>query len=130
MLRDVAVHRGIGRPREADAGVDPPPGLVRIRSCHHAESDLAGAQRRHAGGTLQFDATRRQDRGHRHQVLLLDIGFAKGQLEGRQPLAMDADAAGQEEMGGNGKHFCTSMGPGPSGYQCRRPDRGSGGSAN
>ncbi len=40
----------------------------------------------------------------RDEVLLLDIGIAQGELEGGELIAMDADAARQEEARGNRKH--------------------------
>ena len=46
----------------------------------------------------------RQDRRHADQVLLLDIGIAQGEFERRQPLPMDADAAGEEKARRNRKH--------------------------
>jgi hypothetical protein len=47
---------------------------------------------------------RRQDRGDRNQVLLLDVRIAQREFEGRQPLPVDPDAAGEEKALGNWKH--------------------------
>ena len=53
-------------------------------------------------------ALRRQDRRDRDQILLLDIGIAQRKFERGQLLAMDADAAGEEEALGKWKH-CSSI---------------------
>ena len=104
VLGYVAVHGLIGRTGQADRGVDAPAGLSGLGPCHHAEGDLAGLQRLHALVAFEMLAAGRQDGRDGDQVLLLDIGIAQRQLESGELLAMDPDAAGQEEAGRNRKH--------------------------
>jgi len=113
MLRNIPVLRGVRRPRQADRGRDPAAGLIGLGARHHAERDLAGAQRRDPGLPGDQLATWRQDRGHGHEVLLLDIGVAQRIFECGERVAMDAGAAGQKDALGDGKHWpsmCALMG--------------------
>ena len=84
--------------------MDAPAGLVGLGAGHHAEGDLARTQRRDACFARELLAIGRQDRGDGDEILLLDVGVAQRELEGGEPVAMDADAAGEEEAGRDGKH--------------------------
>ena len=91
-------------PGEADARGDKPTEFVGLRPRQHAEGDFARAQRGDPDLTGNELALRRQDRGHRDQILLLDIGIAQRIFEGGELLAMHADAAGEKDALGNWKH--------------------------
>jgi hypothetical protein len=110
VLGNIAIVRGVSRPREPNSGIDPASGLVGLGARHHAERYLARTQRFDAGAAGNKFALRRQNRGYRNKILLLDIGVAQRVLERRKLLAMDADAAGQEYALGNWKHR-SSTGP-------------------
>src|SRR5262249_2958508 len=74
------------------------------RPCHDAERDFPRPQRGNAGATADQLAVRREDRRHRDEVLLLDIGVAPGVFERRQRMAVYADAVGEEHALGKWKH--------------------------
>ena len=120
LLGNVAVHLGVARTRKSDAGMDAAAGLVGLGARHDAEGDLAGTQRGDAGFARQLVAMRRQDRRHGDEILLLDIGIAQRQLERGELIAMNADAARQEEAGWNRKHAAASaIESRPAGSQAR-----------
>jgi hypothetical protein len=84
--------------------MDASPGLVGLGARHHAERDLAGAQRRHPCLAGQLEAFGRQDRRYADEVLLLDVRIPQRQLESSEAVAMHADAAREEIAGRNRKH--------------------------
>ena len=89
---------------EAYTGGNPAAGFVGLGPRQDAEGEFARTQGRDPRFLRDQFAARRQDRRHRYDVLLLDVGVSQRIFKCGQEMPMGADALGQEHAFRNGKH--------------------------